>query len=125
MHEATAVAQDFADSHRLPGVAAARLAIIVEELVANLVEHGGLTPHCRIDLSLVRTSDGVRLTLSDPGLPFDPRDLHALPTVNEERGGGAGLALVRSWTSELTYASAGGRNRLELLLPVPGPVVRA
>jgi hypothetical protein len=38
---------------------------------------------------------------------------------NLERGGGAGLELIRAWCRIAAYARRGGRNRLVLEMPLP------
>jgi serine/threonine-protein kinase RsbW len=98
---------------RLPPADHSRLAIMIEELLANLFEHGRTGPNSVIVLRLVRHPDHVQLVLEDGGPSFDPAaaDLEApIP----ERGGGAGLALVRAWAEQLSYAAGAELNRLEL-----------
>lgn len=90
-----------------------RLAIIVEEWVANLMEHGEQPPAGRIGLRLARDGDRVRLTFTDAGKPFDPRAA-GFEGPNLERGGGAGLELVRAWSRIAAYGRRAGRNRLVL-----------
>lgn len=118
VRESVDAVHGFCAAAGLDGNAAARLAIIVEELVANLVEHGGAGAADAIELSLTRADGGpVALVLSDDGAAFDPReapDDEAIP----DRGGGAGLNLVRAWATILDYRSEGGRNRMELSIPV-------
>lgn len=103
-----AVDQGLAPTHQ------ARLCIIVEELITNMIEHGG--GERRIGLQLDRQGDAVRVAIEDDGPAFDPRDFadSAIP----ERGGGAGLRLVRIWAESIAYQSSGGRNRLELFVPL-------
>lgn len=102
----------------LDGGDAARLAIIVEELVANIVEHGGGGATAAIELSLKRAGGGpVELVMSDDGVAFDPREAPGDAAI-PDRGGGAGLNLVRAWASILDYRREGGRNRIELSIPV-------
>lgn len=90
-----------------------RLAILVEELLANLFDHG--TGDVVAVLQLERTRDQVHLVLEDEGAPFDPRQAGPAEP-NEERGGGVGLALVRAWPEALTYWPGPPTNRLDLLL---------
>jgi anti-sigma regulatory factor (Ser/Thr protein kinase) len=96
------------------GEAADRLAIVAEEWVANVVEHGRPAQESLIVLRFGREGDALRLAVSDAGLAFDPTEA-ADDGPNLERGGGAGLALIRAWC-ELSYRRAGGRNQLELVL---------
>ena len=94
------------------------LAIIVEELLFNLIDHGDAPPGDPIALRLARVAEGIRLVLESGGTPFDPREAQADRPM-PERGGGAGLALVRVWARIEASESSGGRNRLQLLIP-PG-----
>ena len=113
--EALSLVEAIADPTR-PGTCA-RLAVIVEELVVNLVEHAAVDGDAVIGLGLAATPDGVHVVLIDEAKPFDPRTApHVGAVPNMERGGGAGLAIVRAWSRILTYSRIGGRNRLELLV---------
>ncbi len=109
----------FSGEAKLVGPMAARLAIVVEELAINVVEHGGLDHEGDFALALGLDEEGaVMIVLGDAGLAFDPRQVRA-PEEIPERGGGAGLELVRAWAEILSYRSANGWNLLELRLP-PG-----
>ena len=115
--EALTLAEAIADPAR-PGTSA-RLAVIVEELVINLVEHAEPAPGSMISLGMEPVADGIRVVLIDDAAPFDPRAApHLGETPNEERGGGSGLAIVRAWSRILTYSRIDGRNRLELIVHV-------
>lgn len=92
------------------------IAIIVEELLFNLVDHGDAPAGDPIVLGFRNSPDGVRLSLESGGTPFDPRGAQADRPV-PDRGGGAGLALVRAWSRIEASESIGGRNRLRLLIP--------
>ena len=94
----------------------ARLCIVVEELVANLYDHGGVTPEDDVQLSIAGDPNGIRISIVDPGVPFNPwATVPAIGTV--ERGANAGLSLVRAWAELVDYRRSGDRNHLELLLP--------
>ena len=96
---------------------AERLAIVVEEWVANVVEHGGPPGESRIGLRLASAGGVVRITVTDLGQAFDPR-CAVLEAPNLERGGGAGLELMRAWSRVSAYGRRAGRNRLVLELPL-------
>ncbi|WP_293906394.1 ATP-binding protein [Phenylobacterium sp.] len=113
-----AVAWAFAGRAAIGDAASDRLAIVVEEWLINVIEHGQADPGSRIALWLQRDGDLVRLTVSDAGRPFDPREA-VFAGPNEERGGGAGLALIRAWTRIAAYRRRAGRNRLVLEMPLP------
>lgn len=116
MHEAILAARNFAKMAKITKSDSVRLAIVVEELVTNLYDHGGLSPEDVFQLELSATRTDIRVVLIDPGKAFDP-DLRRLDDTTPERGGGAGLRLVQAWTISTDYQSADGHNRLDLLLP--------
>jgi anti-sigma regulatory factor (Ser/Thr protein kinase) len=92
---------------------AARLSIIVEELVFNLVEHGGVGEDGLIELVLTHEDGVVVIALSDSGVAFDVRQAESQASI-PERGGGVGIDLVRAWAEIVDYASEAGQNRLLL-----------
>ncbi len=111
------LARGFAADAGLEATVADQLAVVVEEWVANVVEHGGAQPDARIVLRLRLSGAVVRLSVSDAGRPFDPRAA-TFEGPNRERGGGAGLALIVSLCRIAGYARRAGRNRLTLELPL-------
>ncbi len=114
--EAAAAARAFGKAAAIGADPAARLAIIVEELVANLIDHAALPPGARIDLELAIVDGAIRLTLEDPATPFDPRTELPPAAPSEMSGAGAGLAMIRAWSHIESYTSVDGRNRLILWL---------
>jgi len=90
---------------------AARL--VAEEIVLNAFEHGGATA---VTMDVDPTGDPHRLVLEDDGAPFDPAASQA-PNGPQNLGTrGRGLILVRGMTRSIEHRSAGGRNRLSILL---------
>ena len=117
--EAGQAARAFGDAQRLGPDDVARLSIVVEELVANLFDHGGLVEDDLVELHLESEEGGTRIVLFDRGKPFDPRS--ARPArKRSERGGGAGIEIVRAWAEIIRYSADSQGNRLTLLLPT-GP----
>jgi anti-sigma regulatory factor (Ser/Thr protein kinase) len=114
---AVRLARAFADHARLGDDTARHLAVVVEEWIANVVEHGGPQDGARIVLRLGLESGLVRISVSDAGQPFDPRGA-VFRTPNAERGGGAGLAMITSLARIAGYARRAGRNRLVLEMPL-------
>jgi serine/threonine-protein kinase RsbW len=100
--------------------AEARLCIIVEELIANIIEHGGAAAESEIALRIDAIGADIGLTLSDAGIPFDPRRAHVPGEAPPDRGGGAGVALILSWAAQVDYARVDGRNVLTLVIPAHG-----
>lgn len=117
VHDATQAAQEFGLTAGLGDSDRSRLSILVEELVTNLYEHGGVMPDALVELGLFNADDGINLTLIDPGQPFDPRSAPDNPAA-VDRGGGAGLRLVNAWASITDYRTTPGRNVMQLTLPV-------
>ena len=117
--EASVAARAFGEAQWLTEDECARLCIIIEELIANLVDHAGLAETDKVELSMASEPGGIRIVIVDPGAPFDPR---SAPSARErpERGGGAGIDIVRAWAEIVDYSLIPEGNRLELLLPVGG-----
>lgn len=113
-------ARDFIARADCGADAEARLCIIVEELVANIIEHGSPPEMSEIGLRIDAIGADIGLTLSDGGLPFDPRSVDGPAVVPPDRGGGAGIALVLSWAARMDYARIDGRNVLTLVIPAHG-----
>jgi anti-sigma regulatory factor (Ser/Thr protein kinase) len=116
LHLLLVAAHQFVGVEALDAVMSRRLAIIVEEAVANVLDHGDSARDITITLRLDRDHGRVRVTLEDDSTAFDPR--HAAPGAmpNPERGGGAGLALIRAWSDIVAYEHVDGINRLVLKL---------
>ena len=113
VHQMVQAAQAFGIDRALGVEQAARLSIIIEELVYNLVDHGGIGEEGLIELVLTHEDGVVGISLSDSGVTFDPRGAESDEAI-PERGGGAGIDLVRAWTEIVDYGSNAGRNRLLL-----------
>ena len=116
IRQAANAAWEFGEAQWLGDDERARLCIVVEELVANLYDHGGLTKSDEFDLGLVSEPDGIRITIVDPGSPFDPRNAPRKKNLAED--GGVGVDIVRAWAQILSYEVLPEGNRLELLLPI-------
>ena len=101
----------------LAPTAADHLAVVVEEWIANVVEHGGPQAGSRIVLDLRLSGGVVRLLVSDGGRAFDPRTA-IFRGPNPERGGGAGLAMIAGLSRIAGYERRAGRNRLVLEMPL-------
>ena len=116
IHDAVQGARVFAEHNGIAEDSGARLAIVVEELVTNLYEHGGLSDVDPLEIELALGAGAIHLVIADQGEPFDPRT--ARQGNVPARGGGAGLSLVRSWASATNYESSSGTNRLRVILPL-------
>lgn len=100
-----------------------RLALIVEELFTNTVEHGhGGDSDASITVELFVDGDRLVLHYEDRAPPFDPRE-RADPAdlqgdVDERRVGGLGVHLITRFAARIDHAHDGGGNRLRLELRV-------
>lgn len=110
---AIAAVRAFAGGCALSDAATNRLALVVDEWLANAVEHGRPAPASRLVLRLDRDAACVRLVVTDAGAAFDPRAAVS-DGPNLERGGGVGLELVRAWAEIEDYRRRRGRNRIAL-----------
>jgi anti-sigma regulatory factor (Ser/Thr protein kinase) len=115
IRQAANAARGFGEAQQLADDQLARLCIVVEELVANLYDHGGLAEQDDVQLSLAYDPGGIRIAIIDPGTPFDPWSGNDA-VDDAKRRGGAGLNLIRAWTARIDYRSSEEGNRLELLL---------
>ena len=113
---ALAVVGGFIASANCGADAEAKLAIVVEELVANLIEHGNCPCDSEIELELTALGSDVGVTLCDAGTAFDPRAFDSDSHLPPERGGGAGIALVKAWATITGYGCGNGRNILRLVI---------
>jgi anti-sigma regulatory factor (Ser/Thr protein kinase) len=111
------VAERFAVQAALTPAAAARLRIVVEELVSNVLRHGGASSEIALDLVLSTAQGHVQLALADDGPAFNPNAERQFEGPDRERGGGVGLALIRSWAQQIHYTRDGEFNRIRLTLP--------
>jgi anti-sigma regulatory factor (Ser/Thr protein kinase) len=116
LHSALTAVDEFAGAQALHATMARRLAIIVEEIVTNVLGHASPGRDIALTLRLHQDDEGLFVTLEDDSIPFDPR-LAPLPELpNPDRGGGVGLALVKAWTEIVSYDCEGSQNRLVLHL---------
>ena len=113
---ALAVVGDFLAGANCGADAEAKLAIVVEELVANLIEHGNCPRDSEIELELTSLGADIGVTICDAGTAFDPRAFDSDAHVPPERGGGAGIALVKAWATITAYECGGGCNILRLVI---------
>lgn len=94
-------------SHALGAQRRHDLELIFEEIVTNVIRHGGLGSGTRIDVSFEAAGDGAVLTFEDRGPAFDPTAHAVKPiaeSIEEASIGGYGLLLVRKAASRIDYA---------------------
>ena len=102
--------------HHLDRDTATWLAIVLEEVVLNVVNHGG-SPPPSLELRFSCEVQALELTVDDDGVAFDPTavPLDELPDDIDERSiGGLGLRMIRGLMDEVVYARLADRNHLVL-----------
>jgi serine/threonine-protein kinase RsbW len=111
-----AVTQFLCDA-RLP-VDRFALRILLREALLNGVTHGsGQDPLREVRLELLSDADGVLLTVEDDGPGFEwQRSNASFDTFGD---GGRGLALMRLYSSQMTFNPRG--NRVTLRRPYDAP----
>lgn len=101
------------------GDIAMKLALALEEAVANVVHHGlpGTPPPHRLAVRIKINADTVAAEVIDNGRPFDPTGAPApdlsLP-LEKRPPGGLGIPLMRGMMDSLDYRRAGDSNILRL-----------
>lgn len=110
--------EDFLGDALAPAVAF-RLAMAVEEIVANVVDHAA--PADGLVRVAARVSAGlVALEISDAGQAFDPFADAPAPSLDADLDdrpiGGLGVHLVRALVDEVVYARVDDRNVLRLAM---------
>jgi anti-sigma regulatory factor (Ser/Thr protein kinase) len=93
-----------------------KLIIIVEELVANVLRHGGKANDLTLHLKLGASDAGMLLEIEDDGPAFDPTTDFTFTGPDVAEGGSVGLEIVRSWGCEISYFRDDRRNRFCLTI---------
>jgi serine/threonine-protein kinase RsbW len=111
----------YAEENALPQRVAYRLAIVCEELAANVAMHGvgGEGGATYVEIAVEPSGDGLALSVEDDGRPFDPLAQAKPDTelgVDEREIGGLGIHFVRSLVGDISYRRMDGTNRLTAVL---------
>lgn len=104
----------------VPQPSAERLVLCLNEVLSNVIVHGGPMARAEpirllLEVETGRDHGKARVTVSDAGIAFDPSSAPArsLPkTLDEASPGGLGLVLIRRLCSALQYRREDGRNHL-------------
>lgn len=98
-----------------------RIEVVLEELISNVVRHA--SGASRLWVAATCDDGALRLSVEDDGEAFDPlaRPDPAPYTVLEDAiPGGQGIPLVKRLSRSISYARAGGRNRLCAMIDTLG-----
>src|SRR5437763_16703942 len=117
---------NFSQFHGLPADERARLLVIFDELLTNVMTYGyqGAVGEGHVEAALSLEGNRLVMEFIDDGRPFDPLTT-PLPEVDlplaERPIGGIGVAIVRALVDEIAYTRDGDRNRLMLRRTVSRP----
>ena len=110
---------EFSRVHGLPDDECARLLVIFDELLTNVVTHGyeGAAGEGHVEAALSLEGNRLILEFIDDGRPFDPlttpRADVDLPLA-ERAVGGIGITIVRALVDKIGYTRDGNQNHLIL-----------
>ncbi len=102
-----------------------QLNLVLEELFVNTIRHGGcegVEGSTRIELRALPA--GVQVDFRDCGTAFDPTSAapaDLLQPLEERRGGGLGIHLVRQIMRDVSYRRESEWNHLSMTLPARPP----
>ena len=107
---------DFLAEEGVPGRTIHHVRLVVEELVVNVVRYAyeDKTAH-KIGVDVRTEPRRVVVTIEDDGRPFNPNDappVMIVQAMEQRRGGGLGIHLVKKLARELTYSRVDNRNRV-------------
>lgn len=104
--------------HGVPDDAAHKLDMCLNEILANVMAHGGLDPaedRIRVLLGVDPVVRDACLQVQDWGAAFDPTTQPPRPmpkTLAEAEPGGLGLKMLRAYSDALSYLRVGEQNQL-------------
>lgn len=110
-----------ASAQELPPEKIYALRVCAEEILTNVVRHGGL-PSPQIELTIGLYPDRLDLVVEDNGVPFDvsastPRRVGQ--PLEKANIGGLGIQLINSFADRLSYSRANDKNRVVLEFNLP------
>ena len=95
---------------------AARLAIVLEELLVNVTTYNGAPPPA-VELTFIRVPLALELVIEDDGVAFDPtaaQPPNLSADADERAVGSLGIHMVMKLMDEVCYSRNGNVNRLVL-----------
>ena len=92
-----------------------RCLLASEEIVVNALRHGRENPGDEVVVELSTAGQEIVVTVTYPGIAFDPSDPKSIPPIDLDRIGGDGLRLVHQMVDTIRYARHGGRNTVILI----------
>ena len=89
---------DFCKEQKVPANTANLAAVAAEEMIANIIKHGGKSVHW-IDVNLSVEEKEMRLRIRDNGIPFNPAEYNFDSDGYEING----IEIVKRMSSEIDY----------------------
>jgi len=112
------LADVFADAAASPSSAEA-LRLCLNELVANVIEHGYPDGgEGRISIAIEPSDNALAVEVIDDGIAFDPLaapEVQPMNGLQDVRIGGFGIKLFREASHSARYERSGGMNRLSFV----------
>jgi serine/threonine-protein kinase RsbW len=101
-----------------------RAELCLDELVTNVVRHGGDGARSvTFTVSARRKAREFLVVVEDDGPAFDPLQVPApvfASSLDQAEAGGRGVFLIRSIADELRYERGNGRNRVTIVFRLEG-----
>jgi anti-sigma regulatory factor (Ser/Thr protein kinase) len=101
-----------------------RLELALTEAVTNVLQYGlGDAAGGFVQVTAAVVPEGLALTVSDPGPPFDPLQVappDAPDSLEDAMVGGLGIHLLRQYADACVYVYRDGRNELTLTFNFTG-----
>ena len=112
-----AAVEGFAIQRGLTDAVRYRLGLVIDEMVANCIEHGACVENQGIRVGVTDLEQEVEIEIIDSGPPFDPT-AHAADTCRNGnvKVGGVGLCLICNLSAKITYARRGEANHTRITI---------
>jgi serine/threonine-protein kinase RsbW len=95
-----------------------KVELACEEVLVNIIHHGYLHAGGNISIEcLFLNSDGIKIIISDAGVPFNPiiNDKLAKQSFGTDTEGGLGIHLILNLMDKVTYVRENNINKLTLI----------
>jgi serine/threonine-protein kinase RsbW len=104
---------------RLPRKLSLNINLVMEEVITNIIFYGIEDDEVHfINIGVRRDAEGISITVTDDGKPFDIRNASVFTDRDKDAGerevGGLGIHFVRSLMDKITYTRSEGKNILTL-----------
>ena len=109
----------FAERQGIPATTRQKVQVVFEDLLSNIVlyAYGDDMDH-EIDIAIDSSTSGLKITVVDDGLPFNPLEVDKPDTslaLEDREIGGLGIYLILNIMDKVTYERRGDQNVLVLV----------